>query len=319
MYFIHFEDSSVQYSIDKIVLKGALSARNERSIWQPCFDFIEFFRRASLFKIKTYPCSVVFGQFAEFIVLEENRPDGGTVVFRFGFNELECVNWRRFQLVFNPNKLHLHFDVSRFLDYFRLRSKEFYCDETDIAIDFPADIKDFSLIKDRRKKTTIDGGGSDLTYYLSTHRKNGFCKLYNKQLESKLDYPLTRFEMTLRADGNHRLSVFDFDKLFPQLIVPGDLQQAFADPLTASLQWIYDACVQFPDLRDKLSRLSPTTASKVRSRLRDTEGYFCPNLDIVADLLAVMDIYLHRCFDREEFDLFAAFPRDFLQGAARKG
>lgn len=55
----------------------------------------------------------------------------------------------------------------------------------------------------------------DCTEYLGTRNTNGFVKLYNKQIESKLDKPLTRLEITL-----DRLDYENFVKQLPKVYYP---------------------------------------------------------------------------------------------------
>lgn len=95
--------------------------------------------------------------------------------------------------------------------------------EYDIAVDMPISREDLYLVKDQRKYQCVVNSAIDKTEYLGCRHTMGFCKLYNKQLESNLDCVLSRFEMTCTT-----LSVLDIMSRFPtvyyactQLSFPG--------------------------------------------------------------------------------------------------
>lgn len=107
--------------------------------------------------------------------------------------------WERCRMDFNPNKVG---NVAVFQDILK-----FLLENTlpiqrgirrfDLAIDIPVDRYDCFLIKDRRMYIERRHG-QEFTQYLGAKSSAvGRVKLYNKQTESKLDYPLTRLELTL--------------------------------------------------------------------------------------------------------------------------
>ena len=65
-----------------------------------------------------------------------------------------------------------------------------------MQVDIPIDRMSVFLVKDARAYFERRHG-RELTQYLGPRSAHGRVKLYNKQLESKLSYPLTRLEMTL--------------------------------------------------------------------------------------------------------------------------
>jgi len=67
----------------------------------------------------------------------------------------------------------------------------------DLAIDIPIDRSKCFLVKDRRLYIERKHG-IEFTQYLGAKSSSvGRVKLYNKTAEAKLDYPLTRLELTL--------------------------------------------------------------------------------------------------------------------------
>lgn len=100
------------------------------------------------------------------------------------------------KLELNPNKCMPCDFVSELFSLLRFYSKCVEVMEYDIAVDFPFSRDSLYLIKDKRKYQSIFNSAVDKTEYLGSRHQHGFCKLYNKQKESNLDYSLTRFEIT---------------------------------------------------------------------------------------------------------------------------
>lgn len=116
----------------------------------------------------------------------------------------QCLNgkrpeFRRIRLEFNPNKCANHkafLDVLQFMNE-HSRSMHSEVKRFDLAIDIPVDRTSVKLIKDRRVYTERQHG-SEWTEYLGAKSSTvGRVKLYNKQVEARLSYPLTRLELTL--------------------------------------------------------------------------------------------------------------------------
>lgn len=82
----------------------------------------------------------------------------------------------------------------------------------DLAIDIPVSRVDVHLFKDTRKYTQFYRSAYDVTEYLGSGQNSGRVKVYNKTLESDLDYDLTRFEITLEV-----LTYESFLKVMPRI------------------------------------------------------------------------------------------------------
>lgn len=67
----------------------------------------------------------------------------------------------------------------------------------DLAVDVPYGRDCVQLIKDNRKYSQFYKSAQDFTEYLGCMSSPGRVKVYNKQIEAGLDYPLTRIEVTL--------------------------------------------------------------------------------------------------------------------------
>lgn len=102
----------------------------------------------------------------------------------------------------NPNKCfnstQCHIDITNIID--SCLSYEF--SRWDLAIDIPIDRGHVMMGKDNRKFELHQRSFLDRTEYLGQRNKEGRVKIYNKQFESKLDYKLTRVELTLGSFNN---------------------------------------------------------------------------------------------------------------------
>ena len=96
----------------------------------------------------------------------------------------------------NPN---LCFGDSRCLEaiaFLLSRSIQFHIRVFDVALDIPLPRCLFRMEKDRRIKTIIRSSKSNATEYCGKRNQPGFCKLYDKTVESKLMESWTRIEIT---------------------------------------------------------------------------------------------------------------------------
>lgn len=77
------------------------------------------------------------------------------------------------------------------------RSKRFELLRFDFAVDLMVLRTEVQLLKDSRKYAQFRKSNLDLTEYLGCRSSGGYVKVYNKTLESELDYDCTRLEITL--------------------------------------------------------------------------------------------------------------------------
>ena len=126
------------------------------------------------------------------------KGDGCSFVIGIGFNGGQDVRDKGF-IEFNPNKCrgqtvfeHIY---SNLLDY--IYSAEVA--RFDFAIDIPVPRYLCKLKKDGRNYQYIVTSGGE-SEYLGRRNELGFVKLYDKTKEAKLDYDLTRLEITASKD-----------------------------------------------------------------------------------------------------------------------
>lgn len=175
--------------------------------------------------ITQYPPVYSFARFERLAKITYGVDASMTVGFRFNgatqFDELSRDNSLRGFLDFNPNKTS---DFDQF--WSDLRSITSLCDlklikRIDVAIDLPFKRRDILLKKDNRRYECVAYSFDNFTEYLGCRNDIGRVKVYNKTLESKLNYDLTRVEITTDLD------ITNFLKSLPSLYyVGGDVQIA---------------------------------------------------------------------------------------------
>ena len=112
------------------------------------------------------------------------------------------VSWGRCRLEVNPNKVGAEPVFLEMLEFLNqvTRPVTRHIKRFDLAIDIPVPREDCFLVKDRRMYIERRHG-AEYTQYLGAKSSSvGRVKLYNKQAESELNYPLTRLELTLDPD-----------------------------------------------------------------------------------------------------------------------
>jgi len=167
----------------------------------------------------------------------------------------------RVRLDFNPNKVAEHAAFQQLLRHVVSSTRPMHrtVKRFDLAIDFPVLRQDVFLVKDSRAYLERRHG-SEFTQYLGAKASTvGRVKLYNKQTESNLGYPLTRLELTLNP-------ATPYDEInFPVVYYLDDLQMCFDETIKATdterfiLNAILQGCGTLEQLgrktREKIKRL----------------------------------------------------------------
>lgn len=131
-----------------------------------------------------------------------------------------------FTIEFNPNKVG---DNPLLLHILSL-SLNWSIKSCDFAIDVNTNILNICGLDKARKDCllTYDCGGVNKTYYIG--KKDNRVKIYNKTLESGLNYDLTRIEITKYFNNLSLSNVADFsyDGYLPELFI-NEFQLSFED------------------------------------------------------------------------------------------
>lgn len=242
-------------SIDKLIIKGEVS-----------FDYSNFFElKFAKFISESYKA---------FKFVKDNcRISDNFAQYHFNYN-FKLINNSAFffayqhnshnkdkkcwKIEFNPNKCFPDLFLDEFISFVVNVSKDIQIAQMDLAIDFPMPRTNFYFDKDKRKSVekvyeTVNDGFGNTTEYLSVHNSHGFCKLYNKSVESDLDFACTRFEITLQDYSKSKVI-----EAFPDLHIYDKTQLTF-DELQKIQKLSQNDCVllemacKYPQLYQKLT------------------------------------------------------------------
>ena len=119
--------------------------------------------------------------------------DGFVRSFKNPFGDDE-ISYRDYSLILQEL-------FKKVLMYLRLTTLHMHVKRWDLACDVPVTRSDVQLFKDKRKYTQFYMSKEDFTEYLGQSDSAGRIKVYNKTLESQLNYDLTRIEVTLDSFG----------------------------------------------------------------------------------------------------------------------
>lgn len=109
------------------------------------------------------------------------------------------TEWNRARLEVNPNKCGTHASFLAVLAFLNFNARPMHTTikRYDLAVDIPVERENARLIKDGRVYSERRHG-KEWTEYLGAQASHiGRVKLYNKQVEAGLSYPLSRLEVTL--------------------------------------------------------------------------------------------------------------------------
>ena len=196
-YFEPYNSNNVIYSCDMIRLRFAYDEKRFNSfsldfMYHVCWSFGYKVNKFDSSKQNSYRTMFVFSK----------KDDDVSSVIKIGFflNRKDSCGYHSNFIEFNPNKT----DISVIAYLFRVFSAYsvkmsarsiFDLVRYDLAIDIPVDRHYVRLLKSgKRSYTRIEDKA--LTEYLGKHNSNGFTKVYDKTVESNLDYELTRIEVT---------------------------------------------------------------------------------------------------------------------------
>lgn len=199
----------------------------------------------------------------------------------------------RYRLEFNPNKVGYHpiFKVIHSLLVRNARKPLSRIARFDLAVDIPVDRAKCFLVKDRRLYIERRHGVEYTQYLGAKSSMVGRVKLYNKTVEAKLAYPLTRLELTL--DPAMAYEDVNFPVVYYlDLVAKADERVKVTDTEKFILNAILQGCGTLNDLgrktRAKMEtlldyyveqiRVSPEAYSKILAQLA---GYLIDDASLV--------------------------------------
>lgn len=276
-YFNSVVDKGITYSIDMVRLKfkinnaemvsKIMNAMRDKSIYE-CptpFEF-EYVERKKWYLYRH-----------NFTITLPTCDDYGEIVgykrsfyIAFSLNSDDKTKVCEGVLEFNPNKCHGQ-AMEWLIGTIRTNSKYIEILRYDLACDIPVVRSSVHMIKDNRHaKLEMPSSDRDTwTEYLGKHNHSGFCKVYNKKIESNLDYTLTRFEIT-----SEHVSYNDFIKQVPTVVVKGNLSLMPYVNLKGTDLVLYELLKDSDSMDSFFKRLGRDKQKKLKEYLyNDTEDY----------------------------------------------
>ena len=207
------------------------------------------------------------------------------------------TDWAHHRVEFNPNRVAGNEVFRAVLGFIVENTRVVYRSvrRFDLAVDIPIERTNCFLVKDRRLYIERRHG-QELTQYLGSKSSTvGRVKLYNKQVESGLDYPLTRLELTLDPDT-------PYGKVnFPEVYFLDSLDLS-ADDLKATdtEKFIVNALLQGVGSLNDLGR---KTRAKVKTLLQEHVHFVEVPCEIYEAILSQVCQYLHGVPDVSNFSV----------------
>lgn len=168
---------------------------------------------------------------------------------------------------FNPNKC---MNSPLFVDFWRYFMDCTYCGRElvryDMAIDLSLPRDHVKLIRDGKKNYEYKHLGDGVTEYQGVRNNHGFVKVYDKMIESKLNTPLTRVELTLN-NPNDLKNIFPIVWLYEY---PQAKMMLAEDNALSDTQFILARCIrESSNPNEYLHCLSYRIRKKIEPYLHD--------------------------------------------------
>ncbi len=203
-----------------------------------------------------------------------------------GFNGSKNNEKLKGFIEFNPNKQHdLFLKVKKKLN--ELVQNGYGLKNYDIAIDIPENRNNFFILKNKKhyryyEKYVESVNTHSITEYLGKRNTNGFFKLYNKSIESKLDYDLTRAEITLTEPH-----YANFVKNMPEILYFKD--ENF-NSFVPTIQGLLRLSIEYNDFTN-LNLLDYRTRQKIKNQLEYNKIDLTP--EIFNKLIGKINMYIN--------------------------
>ena len=181
-----------------------------------------YLERPDRVDIKSYPQNLTEFKYRYMYSIDYGR---STLILGLGFNGCKREDSVKGFIEYNPNKCMGNPQCENDLQYLLSRTVAYEVVRYDLAIDIPYDRENVHMIKDNRKFSLEMKSYASRTEYLGQRNTPGRIKVYNKTVESDLDYSLTRVEVTM---GGLENVPGQFEQYMPTIWVD-EPQKSFTD------------------------------------------------------------------------------------------
>lgn len=253
-------DDGLILSIDNVVLDVYISAPKARDALMELLDKLPIQYAVEVVHWNSFRPGAFREQFSI-------RHQDGTSFWLGAVLNGRKPEWGRVRIDFNPNKVAGHAVFVKLLSFLVLHTRPMHrtIKRFDLAIDIPVERFSVFLVKDSRAYIERRHG-QEFTQYLGAQSSHsGRVKLYNKTVEAKLNYPLTRLEITIDPTTS-------FDDLpWPAVYYLHTLQMNMDDfKATETERFILNAILQGCG---SLNQLGRKTREKVQSLMTRYVSY----------------------------------------------
>lgn len=273
-----YTDKGYILSVDKVRYNFNLGLNQQEILNKQLYKLYDY----NDYDIQLYHSHKTFDYYN--LLTVKNREDKSVFQLGVGFNAVKSSDRTKCFIEFNPNKCYKHipFILSflKSLTYDGLDLNRF-----DLAIDIPFTRSSVSMFKDSRTYCKYyglilnDSKLDNYTEYLGQRNNPGYVKLYNKTIESKLDYDLTRLEITMDS-----FRYDDFLKYLPSVKL--NLDYTFND-LKDTDKVLYELLVFHPSKNIYLKSLGRAKQEKLSKYLFDTEDVIISESDFFKAILNI--------------------------------
>lgn len=293
---IRDDRTNYTYSVDNIVMRGKAFNQPGSDGQQELLDFFRNDLKLVFIHFESGKMGAYHYQF------QFQLPDDVGFFVGIGMNTPNGIS-PFIGLDFNPNKT-MHYG-----DFVRVLNRVLSCCQSmdvirfDLAVDLPVVRENVFMLKDRRKLSDpndnvsmdIRNSWANHTSYLGRRSHVGYVKLYNKQLERKLNYPMTRLELTIPP-----LAMFP-EQYLPEVRYFDDLQMIFDElRMTGTDRVLLMACLDNPDLLSMMNKNGKR--KKIACILNEYTHKVEVNLNIYSDIISQVKRYC-KPFDLSPYEI----------------
>lgn len=242
-------DKNITYSVDMVRFDFTLRADKQKEIeaFASMLGYLHWFERYLSFRLYNFrelfvsPCGVKIG---------------------LGFNGAKEQEKLKGFIEFNPNKQYELF--TKIKPKLNEIAKNYSLKSWDLAIDIPKERNAFFILKTQKhyrfyEKYIESVKTHSITEYLGKRNSNGFFKLYNKSVESGLNYDLTRAELTL-----DNLDYINFTKQMPDVLY---LRDEVDFNFIPAIKGLLRLSIEYNDFTN-INFLDYSTRQKIKNQLK---------------------------------------------------
>lgn len=269
-------DSDMIYSIDNVRIDFDLCFEYNAKLFVQNLDYFRCWKKDKVI-IEFYETAKSYRY--HYLYVFKNPTDNTSFSIGFGLNNNGKQDYKGF-IDFNPNKVS-KWDILQ-LFFYKCGSymKKKTIKRYDLAIDIPINRTMVHLVKDRRSYHYLSD--RSITEYLGKRNNHNFVKVYDKKIESGLNYDLTRIEITINPEEN---------LIFPSVQVHKYQSELCLVNLSPSDRVMYQLLSQVEDPFKYIQQLHPAKRRFFKELMKNQYEELQMNYQINKDLLEEIKLF----------------------------